>query len=93
MVTICWPRGRGDLEGHRHVLAVALGPLFLAGLEAGQQVVEGLVLLQFPQVLGIGRRNIDRDVAGRTIDLVEAMEVVVGGVSMGVGVLADIDAE
>jgi hypothetical protein len=70
----------GDLQCHRHVLAVLVGQLLLAGLQLREQVVERLVLLQFAQVLGVRRGNIDGDVAGVVVNLVQADQVVVGRV-------------
>nr|GFD60234.1 hypothetical protein [Tanacetum cinerariifolium] len=49
---------------------------------------------QLSQVLGVGRGNVDRDVAGIWIHLAQAFQVVVGGAfDRGVGVLADVQAE
>ena len=84
----------GDLEGDRHVAPVLVGELSLARLELAEEGVELGFALQLAQVFGVGRGDVDGDVARQRVGLVEADQVVVGGaLDGGIGVLADVDAE
>ena len=68
--------------------------MFLPRLELREQIVQRIVLLQLAQILGIGRRNVDRDIAGVVVDLLQADQIIVGCIfDRGRGVLADIDPE
>ena len=68
--------------------------VLLFGLERRQQGVQRVFVLQLAQVLGVGRGDVDRDVAGVRIDLAQADQVIVRRLlDRRVGVLADVDAE
>jgi hypothetical protein len=85
---------RRDFQRHRHVFAMFFSELFLPRLELREQIVQRIVLLQLAQILGIGRGNVDRDIAGVVVDLLQADQIIVGCIfDRGRGVLADIDAE
>ena len=85
---------RGELDHQRHIAAMLLGQLQLAHLQAAQQLGQRGRALQVAQVFGVGRRDIDGDVAGVQIHLVQAGEVVVHrALHRRERVLADIDAE
>src|SRR5574337_292668 len=84
----------GDLQGQGHVAAVLVGQASLGGLQGAQEGVQFRFALELAEVLGVGRGDVDRDVAGQGIDLFEASQVVVGGALDGsVEVLADVDAQ
>ena len=59
-----------------------------------EQRIQFVAALQLAQVLGVGRGDVDGDVAGVGIHLAQADQVIVGGFfDRRVGVLADVDAE
>jgi hypothetical protein len=62
--------------------------------QLAQQPMQRVGALQLAQARGVGRRDVDRDVAGRRVDALEAIEVVLEGALVGrVLVLADVDSE
>ncbi|MNC41963.1 hypothetical protein D3C75_907570 [compost metagenome] len=67
----------------------------LASLGQGiEQLLERVAELQAAQARGVGRADIDRDVAGGGVDLVQADQVVIDGTfDRGIEVLADVDAQ
>ncbi|MNE02056.1 hypothetical protein D3C80_945190 [compost metagenome] len=85
---------RGDLDCQRHMLA-AFGHQLRAALGQGiEQLLERVAELQAAQARGVRRADVDGDVAGLVVDLVEADQVVVHrALDRGVEVLADVDAE
>jgi hypothetical protein len=65
----------------------------LPGLQRAQQCVEFGRALQLAQVLSVRRRDIDGDVAGQGVGLVEANQVIIDRpLDRGIEVLADVDA-
>jgi hypothetical protein len=59
-----------------------------------EQGIQLVAALQLAQILGVGRRNVDGDIAGVRIHLAQTDEVIVRRFFYGrVGVLADVDTE
>ena len=59
-----------------------------------QQLVECVFLLQIAQIFGVGRGDVDGDVAGVRVDAIQCRAVVVGGVfDRRGGIFANIDAK
>ena len=85
---------RRDLHRQRRVLAVAIGELRLFGLERSEQRIERSVGLQLAQALGVGRGNVDGDVARLGVYRAQAGEVIVDGAFVGrVEIPADVQSE
>ncbi|MNN11168.1 hypothetical protein D3C81_1241150 [compost metagenome] len=85
---------RRDLQRQRHVALVLVGQALLRVLQRRQQAVQLARALQLAQVLGVGRRDIDRHVAGVRVDALQAVQVVViGALDRRIGVLADIQPQ
>jgi len=83
-----------DLERNRHQALRLLGQRIAARAQGAEQLVEFIGRLQLAQVLGVGRTDVDRDVAGVGVDAVEAVQVIVDrAFDRSVGVLADVQAE
>ena len=82
----------GDFQRKGYLASVAIGQAFACLAEPQQQSVELVVTLKLPEVAGVGRRNIDRDVAGVCIHSLEAGHIVVKRLLNGcTGVFANID--
>ena len=83
------------LDGDRNMLAVALGLELGATInDALDEVIEFTRALQRAQVLRVGRRNVDRNVVGVVVHLVEALFVVGKRIfDRRDGILADVDTE
>ena len=57
-------------------------------------MIQLLSVLQLTKVRGVGRRNVDYDVTGIAIGLVQANQVVVNGVFYGrIKIFSDVDTE
>ncbi len=81
-----------DFHDHR-AARLALGLEFGAGgVEAGEQFVECGGGLQIAEPRRVGGRNVDREVAGKVIEGLEALDVVARPVAR-VFVGADVDAD
>ena len=86
---------RRELDGDGHVFAASgVLELLTAGRDAGDESVELACALKLPKVLRVGRGNVDGNVVGVIVDLVETRLIVGERVLDGRGgVLADVDAE
>lgn len=85
---------RRDLDCQGHALAMCTGQLFAALGQGVEQLLERVAELQAAQARGIGRADVDRDVAGGGVDLVQADQVVIDSTfDRGIEVLADVDAQ
>ena len=85
----------GKLDSDGHVLAVAgVLELLAAGYDAGNKMVELVGALKLAKILRVGRGDVDGDVVGVVVDLVEALFIVGKRIfDRRDGVLADVDAE
>lgn len=86
---------RSELDGDGHVFAAPrVLELLTAGRDPGDEIVELAGVLKLAKVLRVGRRNVDGNVVGVIVDLVEALLIVGERVLDGRdGVLSDVDAE
>ena len=85
---------RRDLDRQRHMLAVTQGQFGATGGQISEQLLERVTELQAAQARGVWRADVDGDVAGVGVNLVQADQVIVDRtLDRGVEVLADIDPQ
>ena len=83
-----------DLERHRHPATVFDRQLFASLCQALEHALQVVAALQLAQILGVGRRDVDGDIAGMRIDPLQAKPIVVQcPLDRGVGILADVQAQ
>ncbi|MNI50264.1 hypothetical protein D3C73_1049150 [compost metagenome] len=85
---------RSDLDRQRHVFAVTQRQFRTACGQVGQQLLERIAELQAAQARRVRRADVDRDVAGMGVDLVQADQVIVDRtLDWRIEILADVDAQ
>ena len=85
---------RRDLEHQGHVAPVRVRQAFLLGLQFAGERAQFIRVLQLAQVLGIGRRDVHRDITCVRIHFCQAELIVVGGtLDRRVEILANVDTQ
>ncbi|SVJ78053.1 Uncharacterised protein [Klebsiella pneumoniae] len=85
---------RGDLDRQRYPPAMPQRQRFLTLAQCLQQLLERIAELQAAQAGRVRRADVDGDVAGVGVDLVQADQVVVDrALHRGIEVLADVDPQ